>query len=98
MSPSVCRERARSRSHFGDDIVMQSLTLDRTPAPPHGGAPGAPEQLDTVIDGLQARITRMAAYYARCSRIDREDLLQDAWLCVLEAHREFDSQAGSLQP
>jgi len=77
---------------------MQSLSLDRTPAPPHGGAPGAPEQLDTVIAGLQARMARMAAYYARCSRIDHEDLLQDAWLCVLEAHREFDAEAGSLQP
>jgi RNA polymerase sigma factor (sigma-70 family) len=53
---------------------------------------------DHVIAELQTRLARMADYYARCSRLDRDDLLQEAWLALLEALREFDPALGELAP
>ncbi len=47
---------------------------------------------------LHARVARMAEHYARCSRLDRDDLLQEAWLALLEAVDDFDPSRGELTP
>jgi RNA polymerase sigma factor (sigma-70 family) len=64
---------------------------------PHQSTPVI-ERVDALIHDLHARISRMASYYARCSGHDADDLLQDAWLCVLEAHRQYDPSAGAMRP
>jgi DNA-directed RNA polymerase specialized sigma24 family protein len=59
--------------------------------------PKSLERDDNLIHELHARIARMAAFYARCSGIDADDLLQDAWVCVLEAQHQHDG-TGLLKP
>jgi DNA-directed RNA polymerase specialized sigma24 family protein len=76
---------------------MPSQCIESSTAPaalPHESL----ERADNLIHELHARIARMAAFYARCSGIDADDLLQDAWLCVLEAQRQPDSCAVPLAP
>ena len=48
-----------------------------------------------VVDALRPRIARMAAYYARRTGEDRDDLLQEAWVGLLEALPELDVRIGS---
>ena len=48
-----------------------------------------------VVDDLRPRITRMAAYYARRTGEDADDLLQEAWCGLLQAIREIDMSIGS---
>lgn len=48
-----------------------------------------------VVDRLTPRMTRMAAYYGRRSSENSEDLLQEAWIGLLEALRELDLAIGS---
>lgn len=48
-----------------------------------------------VVDSLHPRIKSMACHYARCSGEDPDDLLQEAWLGLLEALPELDLQIGS---
>ncbi len=50
---------------------------------------------ETVVESLRPRLARMAAYYARCSGEDADDLLQEAWLGLLEALPELDLRIGS---
>src|SRR5213594_2822303 len=56
---------------------------------------GEPAAIDTVVESLRPRLTRMAAYYARCSGEDPDDLLQEAWVGLLEALPELDVRIGS---
>ena len=56
-----------------------------------------PSSEQLLLD-LHARVTRMAEHYARCSRLDRDDLLQEAWLALLEAVDDFDPALGELTP
>lgn len=44
---------------------------------------------------LRPRLVSMAAYYARCSGEDTEDLLQEAWVGLLEALPQLDPRIGS---
>jgi RNA polymerase sigma factor (sigma-70 family) len=53
---------------------------------------------DPALSEVQEHIGRMAGYYARLSRLDRDDLRQEAWLALLEALRDFDPARGELQP
>lgn len=55
----------------------------------HSGAVAA------VVDSLRPRLERMAAHYARCSREDADDLLQEAWIGLLEALGEVNLAIGS---
>lgn len=48
-----------------------------------------------LVEALHPRISRMAAYYARRSGEDAEDLLQEAWVGLLEALPELDVRIGS---
>ena len=50
---------------------------------------------EAVVKSLRPRLERMAAYYARCSGEDPDDLLQEAWLGLLEALPVLDLNIGS---
>ena len=56
------------------------------------------EPSEQLMTELQSRVARMAEHYARCSRLDRDDLFQEAWLALLEAWPEFDPALGELTP
>lgn len=57
-----------------------------------GGDPAATE---TIVAALRPRMARMAAYYARCCGEDPDDLLQEAWVGLLEALPALDVGIGS---
>ena len=50
---------------------------------------------EDLVYTLRPRIAKMAAYYARCSGEDADDLLQEAWIGLLEALREVDLHIGT---
>ncbi len=56
---------------------------------------GDPIATGEVVDALRPRLERMAAYYARRCGEDSDDLLQEAWLGVLEAIPGLDLRIGS---
>jgi len=56
---------------------------------------GDPRATEAVIRALRPRLTRMAAYYARHTGEDPDDLLQEAWVGLLEALAEVDITIGS---
>lgn len=51
--------------------------------------------LERVVKALKPRLVKMSRYYARCSGQDADDLLQEAWLGLLEAVEELDTSIGS---
>lgn len=48
-----------------------------------------------VVESLRPRIGKMAAYYARRTGEDPDDLLQEAWLGLLESLPLVDMKIGS---
>ena len=56
---------------------------------------GDPLAIETIVEALRPRIARMAAYYARCCGEDADDLLQEAWVGLLQALPEVDLRIGS---
>ena len=56
---------------------------------------GDPSATAAVADALRCRLVRMVAYYGRCCHEDPDDLLQEAWIGLLEALREVDLGIGS---
>ena len=56
---------------------------------------GDPSAMATLVELLHPRMVRMAAYYARCSREDQDDLLQEAWVGLLKALPALDLHIGS---
>ena len=56
---------------------------------------GDPSATATVTEILRPRLVSMAWHYARRSREDPDDLLQEAWLGLLEALRDLDTGIGS---
>ncbi|HOQ29790.1 MAG TPA: sigma-70 family RNA polymerase sigma factor [Armatimonadota bacterium] len=48
-----------------------------------------------VVDSLRPRLAKMAAYYARRTGEEADDLLQEAWLGLLEALPGLDVRIGS---
>ena len=48
-----------------------------------------------VVESLRPRIAKMAAYYARRTGEDPDDLLQEAWLGLLESLPLVDLRIGS---
>lgn len=47
-----------------------------------------------LVESLRPRLERMAAYYARCTGEDVDDLLQEAWLGLLDALPSLDTRIG----
>lgn len=56
---------------------------------------GDRDATEALVAALRPRLARMAAYYARCSGEDADDLLQEAWVGLLEALPRLDPQIGS---
>jgi RNA polymerase sigma factor (sigma-70 family) len=56
---------------------------------------GDPLATRAVVEALRPRISKMASYYGRCSGEDPDDLLQEAWVGLLEALPELDLGIGS---
>ena len=56
---------------------------------------GDPWAAEALVENLRPRITRMAAYYGRRCGEDPDDLVQEAWLGLLEALPELDMEIGS---
>jgi len=56
---------------------------------------GDPRARDVLVEILRPRIAKMSAYYARCSGEDADDLLQEAWIGLLEALPEVDMRIGT---
>ncbi len=54
-----------------------------------------PSAVEAVVEALRPRIAKMAAYYARCCGEDPDDLLQEAWIGLLEALPGLDLGIGS---
>jgi RNA polymerase sigma-70 factor (ECF subfamily) len=46
------------------------------------------------VNRLRPRLTKMAWFYARRTHEDADDLLQEAWIGMLEALRELDMSIG----
>jgi RNA polymerase sigma factor (sigma-70 family) len=55
---------------------------------------GDPAATRTIVETLRPRISKMATYYGRSSGEDSDDLLQEAWLGLLEALPELDLDIG----
>lgn len=56
---------------------------------------GEAAALRRLVATLRPRLVRMAAYYARCADENPDDLLQDAWVGLLEALPMLDTNIGS---
>jgi RNA polymerase sigma factor (sigma-70 family) len=56
---------------------------------------GEPRARACVVDTLRPRLTRLAAHYARRTGEQADDLLQEAWLGVLDALPSLDVTIGS---
>ncbi|MHB9035844.1 MAG: RNA polymerase sigma factor [Armatimonadota bacterium] len=48
-----------------------------------------------LVEALRPRIAKMAAYYGRICGEDPDDLLQEAWLGLLQALPEIDMRIGT---
>ena len=60
-----------------------------------GARDGEPRALQALVEALRPRVTRMAIHYARRCGEDSDDLLQEAWVGLLEALPELDMRIGS---
>lgn len=56
---------------------------------------GDPRAKKYLIESLRPRVAKMAAYYARQCGEDADDLLQEAWVGLLEALPQLDLHIGS---
>jgi RNA polymerase sigma-70 factor (ECF subfamily) len=56
---------------------------------------GDPSSKKKITDILRARLAKMAHHYARCTGEDADDLLQEAWVGLLEALSELNLEIGS---
>jgi RNA polymerase sigma-70 factor (ECF subfamily) len=57
-------------------------------------AAGDSRAVARVVDSLRPRLTRLAAHYARRTGENADDLMQDAWLGLLEALPALDPGIG----
>lgn len=55
---------------------------------------GDPASVRELVEALRPRIASMARHYARRSGEDADDLIQEAWLGLLEALPELDVSIG----
>ena len=56
---------------------------------------GDPTAREALVDELRPRIASMAGHYARCTGEDPDDLLQEAWVGLLEALPDLNTCIGS---
>lgn len=50
---------------------------------------------EQLMDGIQVRIEKMAAYFGRRCGVDEDDLRQEAWVAVLEILPRLDHRVGT---
>jgi RNA polymerase sigma-70 factor (ECF subfamily) len=81
---SMEREFARAER----EATLRECRIERAIA-------GEREATDRLVAALRPRLARMAAYYARCSGEEADDLLQEAWVGLLEALPHLDVRIGS---
>ena len=81
------RARLHSDTAFEERPTMNSL-FERASA-------GDAHATRMVVDSLRPRLAKMAAYYARRTGEEADDLLQEAWLGLLEALPGLDVRIGS---
>ena len=48
-----------------------------------------------IVNALQTRVEKMAAYFGRICGVDSDDLRQEAWVAVLEMLPNLDHSVGS---
>jgi len=73
-------------------VLEQRLNMQIAPSQV---APADVPQTDDWVERLRPRVTKMARFYARLARVDGDDLLQEAWLGLLEGLRELDPAIGT---
>ncbi len=56
---------------------------------------GEPLAQSLLIDSLKTRIEKMAAYFGRRCGVDSDDLVQEAWIAVLEMLPRLDMSVGN---
>ena len=56
---------------------------------------GDPIAVESLVNALRPRIRKMAVHYGHRTGEDADDLLQEAWLGLLEALPELDLEIGS---
>ncbi len=56
---------------------------------------GEPLAQSLLIDSLKTRIEKMAAYFGRRCGVDADDLVQEAWIAVLEMLPKLDMSVGN---
>lgn len=56
---------------------------------------GDTSAIDAVVHALRPRLSRLALHYARATGENPDDLLQEAWLGLLEALPGLDISIGS---
>lgn len=49
----------------------------------------------SLIDSIQSRVEKMAAYFGRRCNVDEDDLRQEAWVAVLEMLPRLDHSVGT---
>lgn len=85
-----CLEATRSEPVRHESSRVERLRLERVR---HGQRPD-PEQL---VTSLRPRLERLARYYARRTGQDADDLLQEAWVGLLEALPQVNPSIGSAE-
>ncbi|NUQ71293.1 MAG: sigma-70 family RNA polymerase sigma factor [Chthonomonadales bacterium] len=65
------------------------------PDPYESARLGDREALSAIVESLRPRVSRMARHYARRTGQDADDLLQEAWLGLLDAMPQMDIRIGS---
>ena len=56
---------------------------------------GEPYAQTLVLEKIQSRVEKMAAYFGRRCGVDEDDLRQEAWVAVLEMLPRLDLSVGS---
>ena len=85
-------------SLLGQATPMQEQKKQKEPAccttvrKPDAGSQSDPNQL---IDSIQTRVEKMAAYFGRRCNVDEDDLRQEAWVAVLEMLPRLDYSVGT---
>ena len=85
----------------GLEIELEvSANVSRRRNPASAGAqctsryPADPAQ-DRMLEAIQTRVEKMAAYFGRRCGVDEDDLRQEAWLAVLEMLPRLDHSVGT---
>jgi RNA polymerase sigma factor (sigma-70 family) len=70
-----------------EKILVSSYSYDRARY-------GDREAREALVARLRPRMAKMAAHYARCTNENADDLLQEAWVGLLDALTQIDISIG----